>query len=240
MIWHNQFIPHSFCKLQNLVVHNCGNLKKVFPNNMLRILQNLEKLEILDCALVEEVFEISGVNVEETIHMVASILRDLKLFNLPNLKHVWDSAMFTFQNLRELDIDGCLSLKSIFPISVAKSLAQLEKLRIKDCRVEEIVAIEEGSEITTDFVLPRITSLILQSLPELKYFYPRKHTSKWPSLKRLEIYRCPKVKIVSLDDLSCHDTSGLGHHHVPIQPLLFLIEKVRARTTFVSMHIYDT
>ena len=42
---------------------------------MLRMIQNLEELEISDSPLVEEIFEINGVNVEETIDTVASMLR---------------------------------------------------------------------------------------------------------------------------------------------------------------------
>ena len=42
---------------------------------MLRMIQNLEELEIWDCASVEEIFEINGVNVEETIDTAASMLR---------------------------------------------------------------------------------------------------------------------------------------------------------------------
>ena len=244
LIPNNQIVPHSFCKLQNLFAHNCGNLKKVFPRNMLRTLQNLNKLEILDCASVEEIFEIRGIYIEETTQMVESMLRDLKLYNLPNLNHVWNSnpqEILTFENLREVDIDGCIGLKSVFPISVAKNLAQLQFLCIKNCAVEEIVAMEEESETTIEFLLPKVTSLILQDLPELKCFYPRKHTLLWPSLKRLEIYRCPKVKIVSSGDLSWQDTNRFGLNHFPIQQPLFPIEKVRTRTIyFVSMYMIPT
>ena len=234
MLWHNLVVPRSFCKLQKLILDNSGNQNIVFPRNMLKIIQNLEMLEISNCASVKDVFE-------ETIDPIASMLRDLKLCNLPNLKHVWSSdpqAYLTYQNLREVEIDGCIFLKSVFPISVAKSLTQLEELRIKNCGVEEIVAMEEGSETTIEFVLPRVTCLELEDLPELKYFYPRKHTSKWPSLERLTIYGCPKVKIVSSDDISCQDINGLDHHHVPIQRALFWIDKVRAHTTL--SHIYMT
>ena len=241
MIWHNQLVPHSFCKLQKLSVDNCGNLKKDFPQNILGIIRNLEELEISNCASMEEVFEIRDVNVEETTDTVASILKDLKLFRLPNLKRVWNwdpQAILTFQTLSKVDIIDCIRLESVFPTSVVKSLAQLKELRIQRCGVEEIVGMEEGSETTIEFVLPRLTTLILQDLPELKCFCPRKLTFKWPSLKSLEIDLCPKVKIVSSEDLSCQDTNGLGHHHIMIQQPFFLIEKVSARTTsFINIDI---
>ncbi|GMY21278.1 probable disease resistance protein At4g27220, partial [Fagus crenata] len=229
MIWHNQLVPQSFCKLKKLNVHHCGNLKKVFPDNMLRMIRNLEELNIWNCASVEEVFEIRGVNVEETIDTVASTLRDMMLCNLPNLKHVWSSDPqannLTFQNLHEVNITNCISLKSVFPIFVAKGLSQLEKLSIKHCGVEEFVAMEEESKTSVEFVLPQITCLKLEDLPELKCFCPRKHSSKWPSLKRLEICQCSKLEIISSGDLSSHDTNGLDHHHVPIQQPFFLLGK---------------
>ena len=159
------------------------------------------------------------------------------------LKHVWTSdseAILTFQNLRKVDVSQCKTLKSLFPISVAKSLEQLESLHINDCGLmEEIVALEEGLETTTEFVFPRITSLRLQLLPELKYFYPGKHTSKWPSLKELTICKCNKVRIVASNELSFPNTYGLDHH-VPVQQPLFLIQKVWICSYFfINMDIQE-
>ena len=109
---------------------------------------------------------------------------------------------------------------------MAKSLEQLDSLDIYDYGLmEEIFALEEELE-TTKFVFPRITSLSLRLLPELKCFYKKKkNTSKWPSLKSLTISKCDKVKIVVLNELSFIDTDELGDH-VPAQQALFLNEKV--------------
>ena len=201
----------------------------IFPPNMLRRLQNLEELKIEHCNLVEVVFEVRGENVDEICDKGSTHLRHLILNNLPKLKHVWTSnpeAILTFQNLRQVKVSECKTLKSLFPVSVAKSLEQLEILHINDCELmEEIVTLEEGLETMTKFVFPQITSLTLQSLPELKCFYPGKHTSKWPSLKSLTISNCDKVKIVASNELSFRDTDELGDH-VPVQQPLFLIEKV--------------
>ena len=218
MMWHNQLVRDSFCKLQQLHVDSCENLMNIFPPNMLRRLQNLETLRIYNCKSVEEVFEIRGVNVNESMYLVS----------LPKLKHVWSSdpqTMLTFQNLRQVLVFGCESLKSLFPASVAKSLEQLETLDINDCGLEEIVAMEEGLETTTKFVFPRLISLSLKMLPDLKCFYQGKHTLEWLSLKKLEIHKCDKLKIVASNDLNFPNTNELGHH-LPIQQSLFLIEKV--------------
>ncbi|XP_030959914.1 disease resistance protein At4g27190-like isoform X2 [Quercus lobata] len=229
MLWHNhQVVPDSFCKIKKLHVGSCKNLMNIFPPNMLRRLRNLEELTIEDCNLVEEVFEVRGENVDEICDKGSTQLRHLTLNNLPKLKHVWTSdpeAILTFQNLRQVEVSKCETLKSLFPISLAKHLEQLESLQINDCGLmEEIVALEEGLETTTEFVFTRITSLSLELLPELKYFYPGKHTSRWPSLKILKICKCNKVRIVASKELSFPNTDGLDHH-VPVQQPLFLIQK---------------
>ncbi|XP_075641868.1 putative disease resistance protein At4g27220 isoform X2 [Castanea sativa] len=228
MLWHNQLVPDSFCKLNQLRVDQCENLMNIFPPNMLRRLQNLEDLRIENCNSIEEVFEVKRANVDERYEKGSTQLRILILCSLPKLKHVWTSnleAILTFQNLREVQVSKCETLKSLFPISVAKSLEQLDSLYIDNCGLmEEIVALEEGLETTTKFVFPRITVLSLQSLPKLKCFYPGKHTSEWPSLKSLTIRKCEKVKIVSMNELSFPNTDELGHH-VSVQHPLFFIEK---------------
>ena len=92
--------------------------------------------------------------------MVSNKLRVLTLFNLPKLKHVWSldlQAILTFQNLHTIKVSNCKSLKSLFPVSVAKSLEQLQWLEIFDCGLEEIVAMEEGLETVTKFVFPRLS-----------------------------------------------------------------------------------
>ena len=167
-----------------------------------------------------------GVNVDEICDTLSTQLRDLRLSNLPKLKYVWSldlQAIMTFQNLRTVEVFNCKILRSLFPVSVAKSLEQLESLTIHDCGFEEIVALEEGVETTIKFVFPRITSLYLKSLSELKYFYPRKHTLEWPSLKRLRIKNCDKVKIIVSNELRERDELG---QHLQIRQPLFPIEKV--------------
>ena len=121
----------------------------IFPPNMLRRLQGLEELKIEHCNSVEEVFEVRGENVDEICDKGSTQLKHLTLFNLPKLKHVWTSdpeVILTFQNLCQVEVSKCETLKSLFPVSVAKSLEQLRYLEIRDCGLEEIVAMEEGLE----------------------------------------------------------------------------------------------
>ncbi|XP_030958834.1 uncharacterized protein LOC115980752 [Quercus lobata] len=231
MIWPDQLILDSFCKLENLTVSNFTNLTNILPSNMLRTLQNLKHLKIDSCGSIEEVFDIQRTNnVEETHDIAATELRSLKLINLGKLKHVWSmdpQGIITFAKLRKIEIGGCSSLKSVFPTSVAKALMQLEELEINDCAmVEEIVAKEEGIETTTLFEFPQLKTLILRNLPELKSFYQGKHILECPLLNYLHISKCDKLKIFGSNKESVEETNGLGHDVDVIQDLFFFGEKV--------------
>ncbi|KAL0005342.1 hypothetical protein SO802_012903 [Lithocarpus litseifolius] len=232
MIWPNQLISDFFGKLETLTVSGCTNLTNIIPPNMLRTLRNLKELKIYDCDSLEEVFEIQGTNnVEESRDIAAAEFISLKLRNLEKVKHVWSmdsQGIITFAKLRTIEINGCSSLKSVFPTSVGRALMQLEELKIKDCAtVEEIVAKEKGIETTTLFVFPQLTTLELQNLPELKSFYGGKHISEWPLLNYLHIFKCNKLKIIIVSKkASVKETNGVGHHASLILQPLFFVEKV--------------
>ncbi|KAM3707029.1 hypothetical protein ACJW31_03G194100 [Castanea mollissima] len=232
MTWPDQLILDSSCKLENLIVTNFTNLTNILPPNMQRTLQNLKHLKIDSCGSIEEVFEIPRTNnVEETHDIVVTEPRSLELINPGKLKHVWSidpQGIFTFAKLSTIKIVSCSSLKRVFSTSVAKALMQLEELDIMDCAtVEEIVAKEEGIETTTLSVFPRLISLILSSLPELKSFYPGRHTSEelLLSLNKLIIYKCDKLKIFGSNKESVKETNRLGHDVSVTQQPLFFIEK---------------
>ncbi|KAK7844076.1 disease resistance protein [Quercus suber] len=230
MIWPDQLISDFFGKLETLTVSGCTNLTNIGPPNMLRTLRNLKELKIEKCGSIEEVFDIQGTNiVEESRDIAAAELISLTLRNLEKVKHVWSmdsQGIISFGKLRTMEIEDCSSLKSVFPTSVAKGLMQLEKLEINDCvSVEEIVAKEEGIEITTLFLFPQLTTLELHNLPELKSFYPGNHTLELPSLTELTIYKCDKLKIFGSNKSSVEETNGLDHHASLILQPLFFVEK---------------
>ncbi|XP_021281818.1 uncharacterized protein LOC110414745 isoform X3 [Herrania umbratica] len=129
-----------------------------------------------------------------------SQLRKLDIYDLPQLKHVWNKdpqGSLTFQNLRKVRVSRCESLKNLFPASIAKDLPQLEDLTLNSCGVEEIVSFREGLEQPVRFKFPRVSSLELTDLEELKCFYPGQHTMVWPMLKKLETDCSIFIKIVA-------------------------------------------
>ncbi|KAL5743214.1 hypothetical protein ACOSP7_029946 [Xanthoceras sorbifolium] len=224
-IWHNkQLIGFDSCKLESLGVVKCNKLSYVFPSNMLGRLPKLVELWILSCDSLQEIFELEALGC-----VTAPQLRKLVLRYLPKLKQVVDSQDYVFfQNLISIEIQGCNSLKSLFPAKIAKVVPRLEMLHISSCNmVEEIVAKEEELEDHPTFVFPQLTSLLLSDLSSLKGFYPGLYISKWPVLKKLRIVRCNKVKLLTSEFSSLRETHGESQGQISsIQQPLFLVDKV--------------
>ncbi|XP_058007404.1 uncharacterized protein LOC110653611 isoform X2 [Hevea brasiliensis] len=220
-IWHSQFAADSFCKLKSLKISDCWKLMTVFPSNVLERFQRLEELNVRNCNSLQEIYQLEGSNVIEAFE-----LRKLSIQSLPSLKHVWrkdPQGVFTFQNLKSVEVSNCDVLKNLFPASIAESLLQLEKLTIIKCGVEEIVAKPEDVEPAPYycFKFPQLTSLKLIELSELRSFYPGTHISEWQKLKCLEVRNCRKVRKFGLEEV--HEE---GQHSIPIQRPLLLLEKM--------------
>ncbi|MBA0672127.1 hypothetical protein Goklo_025495 [Gossypium klotzschianum] len=223
---------NSFSMLKELTIKKCDLLLNIFPPFLLGVFQRLEKLIVADCASLEEVFQIQvqGLDIEET-YEVSSQLREVNLVRLPKLKHVWTNyreGNISFENLQIVSILECWSLKSLFPFSIAKDLQQLERLAIDKCGLEEIVS--KNAEVSNEqeiwLAFNQLSFLLLGHLPYLTCFYPGMHRTTWPTLKKLRIYNCGRIKI-------------FGHEESQIGQSLFLIEKVIPQLEEVSLRLRD-
>ena len=227
IIWHDKFAPGSFTKLQSMTVQFCEDLMKIFQVNMLSRFQSLESLVVDDCGSLEEMFELQGQEVMETRALTQ--LKKLFMRRLPNLKRVWNKdprRTFSLQNLQEIEVVECESLRNLFPTSVAKSLQQLVNLRICRCGIEEVINQEEGAKEDVRFVFPKLTLLKLRMLKKLKWFYQGVHTLEWPLLKTLEVSGSNEIQIFASKNIRIQEPNEQSQLETSIQPL-FLVEKVR-------------
>ncbi|MBA0875850.1 hypothetical protein Goshw_016830, partial [Gossypium schwendimanii] len=191
----------SFSNLKKLKAEHCDALLNIFLPFILEAFHKLVKLKVAYCASLEEVFQlqVQGLDIEETC-LVTSKLRQVKLFHLPKLKHIWNkdpSKDISFENLQEVLVEDCWSLKSLFPFSIARGIQQLEILIVGSCGVEEIVSKSaEGSEEDEIlFEFNQLSFLALWALPNLVCFYPGKHNITCPTVKRLTTYVQEKIKM---------------------------------------------
>ncbi|TXG65725.1 hypothetical protein EZV62_007000 [Acer yangbiense] len=228
MIWPNQLCKDSFCNLKSLEVRKCNKLLTIFQSNMLERIMRLESLTICDCDWVEEIFDLQGIDFEESPPAKETLLRELDFNGLPELKHIWNKdpqRIFSYQKLNCVKVNHCMSMRYLFPVSIAESLLELEQLSVDNCGVEEIVGDDQGeAKVAATFVFPRITSLELNYLPRLKTFYRGVHTSQWQNLKRLILCGCDKVELFA-SKLFNFQENNEGQHDSTVQPL-FMIEKV--------------
>ncbi|CAN6696058.1 unnamed protein product [Malus baccata var. baccata] len=173
---------------------------------------NLENLVVSDCASFELIFQVKGTSHEESSHSIEVFnkLRFLRLYKLPSLMRVWETGtsqlMITggsFGNLKSLHVVWCDHLKYLFSSSIAKLLASIEDIEVEGCnRIEEIVAAEEETdEIIT---LPKLNSIKLESLPNLKYFCGEAYSLKLPSLALLRVNNVQNFRIFAPKLIDTH------------------------------------
>ncbi|GKV43156.1 hypothetical protein SLEP1_g50487 [Rubroshorea leprosula] len=157
-----------------------------------------------------------------------------------SLIKIWDEQLDedSFRKLDFLRVEYCEKLLNIFPINMVGRLHNLDVLLIIYCvSLEEIFepqgldADESEAQITAqsalvettpNFVFPKVTSLGLWWLPNLKSFYSQIHSTEWPSLKNLHMIKCHKVQILASEILR---TSGENQLEIQIERPLFWVSK---------------
>jgi len=224
-IWHRQFKT-----LKMLEVNNCKKIVVVFPSSMQNTYNELEKLEVTNCSLVEEIFDLNfdeNNSEEATTH-----LKEVTLNRLWELKKIWSGdpqGILSFQNLINVQLEYCTSLKYLLPLSVATSCSHLKELSIKFCEnMKQIVAKEKESSVNAApiFEFDQLSTLLLWNLHNLNGFYAGNHTLACPSLRKIDVSDCTKLNLFRT--LSTRSSNFRDHKHfVLTQQPLFIAEEVR-------------
>ena len=126
----------------------------------------------------------------------------LRLSECGRLKNLVPSSMH-FRNLNILSVSKCHGLISLATSSTVKSLVQLKRLNIYECkRMREIVTNEGEGEAGDEICFNQLEELYLHDLPSLRSFGLGNRTIKFPSLVNLYVIGCPEMKIFSNGVLS--------------------------------------
>ncbi|KAG9445384.1 hypothetical protein H6P81_016724 [Aristolochia fimbriata] len=191
---------------------------------LLGIEYNLTQLIVGDLSEIQHVFclekevEEGGGGGNIKCYSIFTKLEYLSLHRLEKLNSlVWTGSnslnigSSSFQNLRELQVGDCNSLRYLFSPLVAKHLLHLKYLHVKSCkRLEKLILISDGEEEITSAagriwttaikdVLPQLRDLYLDYLPELtSVFSVETIFLQFPSLKTIHVSRCSKLKQLSL------------------------------------------
>ncbi|KAH9649102.1 hypothetical protein KPL70_025857 [Citrus sinensis] len=142
-LWHGPALPVGFFNnLDKLVVDDCTKMLSAIPSNLLRCLNDLNSLEVMNCDSLEEVLHLEELNAEEEhFGPLFPLLLGLIIMDLPNLKRFYNftgnilelprfskinirrELLVEFPNLRFLKLSRLHKLQKIVP-----SLWHLENL----------------------------------------------------------------------------------------------------------------
>ncbi|KAF8019954.1 hypothetical protein BT93_G0596 [Corymbia citriodora subsp. variegata] len=197
--WHSELNPiTSSWQLKSLVVDKCPSFINAIPSNLMLVLEKLTMLQVRDCELLEEIFDLKGLEAVDFTQALPQ-LQDLCLVNLPKLRQLWNrdlQGMMCFNSLQHLGLYKCSNLRHAFVSSMAQCLPNLWKIEIKECnQMEGVIADEErqGSSIG-EITFPNLGQINLECLPNLTSFLSWKyHMLECPVLSMLSIAHCPKM-----------------------------------------------
>ncbi|KAG8650690.1 hypothetical protein MANES_07G061980v8 [Manihot esculenta] len=213
--WHGQFPFENLRHIRRLVVDECAFFSNAISSNLLKHLSCLYMLAVERCDSVEDLFDLEGLNDDEDNDGLLKSLKELRLIDLPRLRHVWNKdpqGILSFRNLALLKVENCSSLTNIFTLSMALGLVKLKHLELKRCNlVQHIITKEVEEEIAKDnTIFPSMESMSLDCLPNLSCFYSASDVLKCPSLKRIEMVGCPNMELLASKFCKEHDLSMIA------------------------------
>ncbi|CAL5423026.1 unnamed protein product [Camellia sinensis] len=153
----------------------------------LRELHNFKGITSHECRLPNKAF---------------SALKVLKLYHLYKLRNLWKgpTQLVWLGNLTTVDVMSCGKLESMFSLSIARDLVQLQDLMILNCPMMEEIVSSEGGEheiaaIATDKIeFPKLKRLNLDYLPSLTAICKAMNAIELPQLSSLSLLNMPKLK----------------------------------------------
>ncbi|KAL2570202.1 hypothetical protein AAZV13_18G173200 [Glycine max] len=217
------FLKNFFGSLKKLEFDGAIKREIVIPSHILPYLKTLEELNVHSSDAVQVIFDVDDTDANTKGMLLP--LKYLTLKDLPNLKCVWNKTprgILSFPNLLVVFVTKCRSLATLFPLSLANNLVNLQTLTVRRCdKLVEIVGNEDAMEhgTTERFEFPSLWKLLLYKLSLLSCFYPGKHHLECPVLECLDVSYCPKLKLFTSE---FHNS----HKEAVIEQPLFVVEKV--------------
>ncbi|XP_031273948.1 uncharacterized protein LOC116132446 [Pistacia vera] len=222
-VWQVPLPEHQFCQVKVLEVIRDESAH--IPIEILQRFKNLEKL-VLKLSSYQEIFSCG----EDEKHVgMLTQLKALLLWGLFDLKYMWkqDSHVYSnlqnleilqvcccdnlinllpssasFENLTILKIWNCSGLINLVSSSTAKSLVRLKEMSIFQCEMMIQVVSNEGDKQNDEIVFEELKSLVFYDLESLTSFCSGNYSFRFPTLEKLVVDECSKMKTFSEGVLS--------------------------------------
>ncbi|KAL8266285.1 hypothetical protein R6Q59_003629 [Mikania micrantha] len=178
----------SLCQYSKQIsLHNCDTISSLIPWYAATQMKRLEKLKVKYCKNMMEVFENDSIdrnanNVDEGSDILTS----------PTLGNI-TTVVPQLSNLKSMCITKCDRVSHVLTFSTLESLKQLRELRIERCNGIQVIVKEEHEASSKLVVFPRLETLELDDLPNLKAFFLGTNSFRWSSLDNVMINDCPQL-----------------------------------------------
>ncbi|KAF8396996.1 hypothetical protein HHK36_018634 [Tetracentron sinense] len=223
-------------KLKKLNLEDLEELTRIWNGVVpFGTLQNLEKLRVVRCRNLRNIFSlalsISTQRLGKLCIKECHSMENIILMEHIELQQLRSSTIF--QNLRKIVISECNKLKHLLPASLAIGLQKLEELSICKCEGIEVIIAEEERIGVHKVMLPLLTHVNLDDLPNLKSFFYQVRDLELPSLVCINIWKCPNLRRFPLEPESAPNLDKIkankewfreleweGNFKTRLQPLL--------------------
>ncbi|KAD7478959.1 hypothetical protein E3N88_02095 [Mikania micrantha] len=230
----------SLCQYpRKISIRRCDAISVLIPWYAVGQMKRLEELYIYDCKTITKVFD-EGSESGTTLTTPTLLLKTTNhVVHVPQLS-----------NLKNVDIYGCDLLSHVFTFSTLESLKQLKFLIIEHCNAIQEIVKQEIHETTSSkddqvVVFPRLTTLELDNLPNLKGFFLGKNKFRWPLLDSLFINDCPQLMMFTSGESETpklnYISTGFGKYGLDDCGLNFHVKiNEYTQTTFPASSSYVT
>ncbi|KAA8516927.1 hypothetical protein F0562_017255 [Nyssa sinensis] len=175
-----------FPELNSVILTDLKNLESFVSGSYTSKWNSLKTLHVSDCPKLKA-FHLESPSVQKvkTIDVTKGEKQQESNFHTPTLKHIFNEKV-AFPSLESLHLSGMMNLDVIWH-------GQLPP---------KPVHVEEGEERIDKIVFPKLTDLILRRLENLSIFCYGNYDFEFPSLVKVTVVRCPKMRTFCSGQLS--------------------------------------
>jgi disease resistance protein RPS2 len=186
--------PSKIVGLGNLSINEDGDFQVKFLNGIQGLVcQFIDARSLCDVLSLENATELELINIYDC-DIMESLVSSSWLCSAPLPLPSYNGM---FSGLKELYCGGCNSMKKLFPLVLLPNLVNLERILVRDCeKMGEIIGTTDeessSSNSITEVILPKLRTLELFMLPELKSICSAKLICN--SLEVITVMGCKKLK----------------------------------------------
>ncbi|XP_034902829.1 probable disease resistance protein At4g27220 isoform X2 [Populus alba] len=186
--------PSKTVGLGNLSINGDKDFQvKLFNGFQGLVCQCIDARSLCDVLSLENATELERINIWECHNMESLVSSSWFCSAPPRLP----SCNGMFSGLKDFFCNDCKSMKKLFPLVLLPNLVNLRRIEVSSCKkMEEIIGTtdeESGtSNSITEVILPKLITLELVGLPELKSICSAKLICN--SLEDIKLMFCKKLK----------------------------------------------